>query len=405
MSLLEKYYRINQAAGISIHVHADGSLSVSLCAVTVANKQLEITKKVPEETSLDELKKHLPSKSFVALNLSGRGILNKKIEKTNEVNAGNFNLLLPNANPDDFYVQNFISGDKSFVSVIRRADAEKWISAITELGFVPLTLSLGPFPVQHIVSQLNIYEGEMVFNGNIILRDEQANWTDIRYDEAAKSPFALKVDIEGINEKLIIPYAAAFQLVLASKLDSIIAEVPALQTAFSQKLADNKLKAQGLIVLTVLFLLLLFNFALFSWLGSSNSALATQASLTAQSTTDIQSLTQQIKQKDSLVQVLGWEGGINKAALIDQAAALLPPELTWKEVAMNPIDLVTTRIQKSLAFYNRQIRISGNSEKIIPVNEWIARVKTKAWIKNIQLDSYTYNSELNTGQFTITITY
>lgn len=403
--MLEKYYRINQAAGVSIHIRNDGTLAVSACLVTVQDNQLEIAKKAPDLKTIDELKTQLPAKSCIALNLSGKGVLHKKIEKVDEVNQSNFNLVLPNGNTEDFYIQHFISGEHSFVSIIRRADADKWISGLEGIGFVPLMLSLGPFPVQNIISQLNVYDQEVIFNGNIIQRDEQSNWISYRYEEPALSPFALKVELESIHEKLVIPYAAAFQLVLASKLDAIHANVPALETTLSQKLADNKLKVQGFMVLGVLFILLLINFVLFSWLGSSNAELSAQASRTAQSTTDIQGISDTIKQKEGLLHILGWEEGINKSALIDQVAAMLPPELSWKEVAIDPIDLNTTRAQKSLAFYNREIRIVGNSEKIIPVNEWIARVKTKNWVKNIQLDSYAYNSELNTGQFTITITY
>jgi len=403
--MLEKYYRINQAAGVSVHVSNDGTLAVAACLITVQDNKLDIAKKIPGLSTLGELKTQLPPKIYIALNLSGKGILHKRIDKVNEVNQNNFNLILPNGNPADFYIQHFISGDHSFVSVIRRVDADKWISEIETLGFIPLMLCLGPFPVQNIVSQLNVYDQEIIFNGNIIHRDEQSNWASYRYEDSALSPFALKVELEIIHETLVVPYAAAFQLILASQLDPIHAEVPALETVFNQKLADNKLKVQGFMVLAVLFTLLLINFVLFSWLGSSNAELSAQASKTAQSTTDIQGISDTIKQKEGLLHILGWEEGISKSALVDQVAAMLPPELSWKEVAIDPVDLNTTRAQKSLTFYNRVIRIVGNSEKIIPVNEWIARVKTKKWVKNIQLDSYAYNSELNTGQFTITINY
>jgi len=403
--MLEKYYRINQAAGISIHVNNDGSLLISVCSVLVENNQLEITKKITEVRTFDELKNILPLKTFVAINLSGKGILHKRIEKTDELSAGNFNLILPNANPDEFYIQNFISGEHSFVSVIRKADGDKWTDSISSLGLVPLMLSLGPFPVQNIVSQLNVYGNEIIFNGHIILRDDHTYWMDYRYEETVESPFALKVDLEGINEKTVIPYASAFQLVLASKLDVIKADVAPLETSFTQKIAGKKLKVQGFIVLTIFFMLLLINYALLSWLNASNTQLATRVNTTAQSTSDIDELNKEIKQKDSIVRVLGWEGGINKSGLIDQVALMLPSELTWREVAFDPVDIASSRAQKSTAFYKRQMRITGSSEKIIPVNEWIARVKTKRWVKNIQLESYTYNSELNTGQFTITISY
>jgi hypothetical protein len=403
--MLEQYYRINKAAGISITTDSAGDISVNACSIQIQNNQLNFESKITDIVKIEDLVKHFAAKSFIALNLSGKGILQKQTERIEEIDQHNFGKILPNANPDDFYVQNFISGDQSFVSVIRKSDADKWISRLQELGFVPLALSLGPFPAQNIIPQLNIYGNEIIFNGNIIQRDENGNWTSCRYDETALSQFPVKIELEAISEKLIVPYAAAFQMVLASGLDAIEAHVPALETAFQQRLTDNKLKVKGVMVLAVFFVLLLVNFILFSWLGSSNSQLANQVSITAQSTTDLQSVNDQVKQKEGLLKNLGWEGGINKSVLVDQIASLLPPELSWREVAVDPVDLSSSRTQRSLIFFNREIRITGNSQKIIPVNEWIARVKTKAWVKNIQLDSYTYNNELNTGQFTIIIDY
>ena len=105
------------------------------------------------------------------------------------------------------------------------------------------------------------------------------------------------------------------------------------------------------------------------------------------------------------MQNLGWDGGINKSILIDQLASLLPADVSWREVTINPIDATTSRMQKTLQFMDRKIRVIGNAQRIVPVNEWIARAKTQKWVKNIQLDSYTYNSELNTGQFTVLIDY
>lgn len=96
---------------------------------------------------------------------------------------------------------------------------------------------------------------------------------------------------------------------------------------------------------------------------------------------------------------------MNKSAMLDQLASLLPDGITWTEAAIDPVDQAATRVQKSVAFFSRRIRITGNSEKIIPVNEWMARIKTKSWVKNVQLDSYALNSELNTGQFVVLIDY
>jgi Tfp pilus assembly protein PilN len=403
--MLEQYYRINQVVGVSINLRQDGAVNINACSVTAHAQQLDIDKKAIDLYAVDELKKHFPPKSLVALNLSGKGVLYKQIERTAEIDQNNFSKILPNANIEDFYVQNFISGELSFVSVIRKAEADRWINQLKDQHYGPLALSLGPFPVQHIIPQLNVYGNEIIFNGNIIRRDEHSQWTSYRYDEPSQTPFALKIESEGINEKLVVPYAAAFQMVLASKLEVIEAYVPSLQTAFQKKLTDHKIKVQGFLILAVLFMLLLGNFVWFSWLNSANIRLSQQVSQFAQSTSSIQDIDDQVKKKEGLLQSLGWDGGINKSALVDQLASLMPEEITWKEVAISPVDLNSSRVQKSIIFFSRRIRVTGTSEKIIPVNEWMARLKTRAWVKSVQLESYTYNNELNTGQFIILLDY
>jgi Tfp pilus assembly protein PilN len=405
MNMLQQYYRINEATGISITIGKDGDYIVNVCAVSIQNNQLSFDKKLTGIAALNELKKSLAAKSYVSLNLFGKGILQKQIEKAEEINQHNFSQILPNANIEDFYVQNFISGNKSFVSVIRKVEADKWISQLKELGFIPLMLGLGPFPVQNVITQLNVYGNDIIFDGHIIHRNEQSEWISVKYHENTASEFPLKIESENISEKLLVAYASAFQLVLSAKIDGIQAEVPGLNEELKKVLEEKKLKVYGFLTLSIFFILLLVNFFLFSGLNSSNAKLTEQVSRTSQNSNDVQHVNVQVQQKDSLLKILGWEGNINKASLIDQVASMLPQEITWREAAVDPVDVSSSRIQKTIVFYTRKIRITGNSEKIIPVNEWIARIKTKAWVKNVQLDSYTFNSEQNTGQFTIIIDY
>ncbi len=403
--MLEQYYRINQVAGIYIHQSNTGAVSINACGLIAKGNQLDIAKKVLDITNIEDLKKHFSAKNPIALNLSGKGILYKQIEKVEIIDQSNFNQILPNANIDDFYVQNFVSGENSFVSIIRKTEADRWINQLTALGFTPMQLSLGVFPAQQIFSLLNVYGNEIKFNGHIIKRNEQQDWLNYHYNETELSPFALKIESEGIHEKLVLPYAAAFQLILANGLDVIDANVPSLAQIFISKQSELEFKVKGAIILGVFFVLLLINFVVFSVLNSSNIKLTAQVSRFTQSTSTSQEITQQIKQKEALLQSLGWDGGINKSSLIDQIAALMPEEVSLKEVTVNPIDLNTSRTQKILVFFNRKMNIIGSSDKIIPVNEWIARMKIKPWVKNIQLESYMFNSELNTGQFIITLNY
>lgn len=403
--MLQDYYRFNEVTGISILLDAEGISEMNVCSISVAQNKLNFEKKIIGLKNHEALKQNIPAKTIVALNLTGKGILIKQIEKTEEINQNNFNKILPNATISDFYVQNFISGEQSFVSVIRKSEADRWINQITESGYVPFMLSLGPFPVQNIIPQLNIYGNAIVFGGHSITRNDTSAWESYHFDENASAPFPIKAESEVIPEKLLIPYAVAFQLILHDKVNLINADVPELADSFIKQVNYKKFKVQGFIILSVFFMLLLINFILFSSLNTSNGKLTEQVSRTAQSTEDVEKVNEQVQQKEGLLKTLGYEGAINKSVLIDQIASLLPEEITWKEVAIDPIDLNTSRNQKSVAFYSRKIRVTGISDKIIPVNEWIARIKTRPWVKNVQWESYAINSELETGQFVIVIDY
>jgi len=273
------------------------------------------------------------------------------------------------------------------------------------LGFKPLKLSLGPFPIENIVSHLNIYEQDFNIDGHQIKLNEKAEWLSYQYKASSPSQLPLKIASEKIDQRLILPYAAVFQLVLSNTLDPVCAEVGTLQTTLKITISNNRIRVQGFIVLIVFFILLLGNYITLSSLTSSNSSLNEQASLSTQNTNTLQALNEQVKKKEAELKALGWDGGINKSSLIDQISALLPQEINLAEIAVNPVDHASSRTQKSFVFANRKIQVIGNSQQIISVNEWIARIKTKKWVKNIQMDSYTFDSELNTGRFLVTIDY
>ena len=188
------------------------------------NTKLSFTQKVTEISKIDDLKKHFKAKSFLAVNLCGKGVFQKQIELTENITQNNFNLILPNAKTEDFYIQNFISGSCSFVSVIRKTEADKWLHRLEELGYQPLMLSLGAYPVFNIISQLNIYDQDFVFYGHSVFRNEQNEWTSYQYNSSTLAPFPYKIESEKIDERLLIPYAAVFQLALSDKLNNIIAD-------------------------------------------------------------------------------------------------------------------------------------------------------------------------------------
>lgn len=403
--MLNQYLHINTAAGVAITLHGDGSLAVNACQVTARHDQLDIVQKVTGIASIAELSKHLPQQSLISLNITGKGILYKQVEKITKLTQHNFSRLLPNADLQDFYVQNLVSGERSFISIIRKAEADNIIRQLQQAGFIPVLLSIGPFPVIHVLPQLNVYDPEIIFDGHVLTLDEQSHLISYKNDPSAKAPFPLKIESEKIDEQLVLAYASAFQLVLSQRLDPVQAQVETLEQAYTAVLSKKKLQAYGALVLVITFIILLVNFILFSWLNDDNTRMSYQVSRSVKSTEDVKGVQDAIKTKEQELQVLGWDGGINKAYLLDQMAACLPSEITWKQVDVSPLDINQSRVQKLLVFKDRQITLTGLSARILPVNEWMARIKAQKWVKDVQLENYTFDTEKNSGQFTLNISY
>ncbi|WP_295719975.1 hypothetical protein [Mucilaginibacter sp.] len=341
----------------------------------------------------------------VCLNLQGKGILYKQLGAHDQFNATNFNKILPGAVFTDFYIQLFNSGNKTFLATIRKTEADRWISLLVEQGFKVLMLNLGPFPVQPVLGQMNFYGKEFVFDGNMIMVDESGNWLDFEYDPSFSARYVLKVGLETLDQKIILPYASAFQLILNGKVKQVEVAVAEQDNVLRTALKDRRIKVMLVLVLLCVFFMLLINFMVFSWLYSTNEKLGGQIAVSSQNVSDLQGLQDKIKRQELLLHDLGWDKGIDKAMLLDQLASLLPIGLTWAEVDVNPIDLKNSKRSQILNFNDHKIRVSGFSEQVIPVNEWMARIKTKKWVKSVELENYSYNSELNTGQFIVLISY
>ncbi|MEO7215171.1 hypothetical protein [Mucilaginibacter sp.] len=403
--MLEQYYHIEKCTGISIFLQPDGGVDAALCSVTKNRNQLNIDQTKTGLTNIKELSKYIKQKEFVSLNIYGKGILIKRIEKVQEVEKNAFHTILPNAESKDFYIQNFISGEYSYVSAIRKTEADHLINQFNGQGFKVLAVSLGPFAVQNIIDQLNFYGEEFLFAGHKVSRNESGDWLTYSFNEINKSPYPIKLDVDVIDERAVLPYAQAFQLILADKLSPISAFVESLTEAYANTIRHRKFKAATYVILAVFFVALLANYILLSGLNSQNIQLVNQLALTSKSTEDIDSLSKKIAGKEALLKTLGWDGGINKSMLIDQLAAQSPAEIIWTEVSINPVDIQKTRLEKTLTFKNKRIHIIGNSQRIIPVNEWIARIKALQWVKNVQLERFVFSTEENTGQFDIEIDY
>ncbi|WP_026898445.1 hypothetical protein [Daejeonella oryzae] len=403
--MLKQYLRLNTVIGISIKINSDNSTTIQACKIHTSKNQLDFEKKALDLNTLEEFNNEFISKDYLSVNLTGKGILHKRIDRIDEINSSNFESILPNAVFNDFYIQNFISGKHSFVSVIRKTEAEKWLSSIKNMGFIPVMLSLGPFPVNSILPQINTYDNSIIFDGHVIGLNIQNEWETYTYDEYKKSPFPVKLENEPIDEKLLISYSAAFQAVFAGFSESIEAHVMYLEDQLRSITANKRTKFLAVGMLIFFFIILLVNFLIFWSLNSSNQAISSKLGQISNGNLDTKTIQKSVETKENDLKLLGWDDDLDKAYFIDQLAMNLPEQISWNSLEINPVDLLQSRNSGSIKLLDRTIILSGFSDKIVPVNNWIADISEYEWVKNVQLQSYIIDQEINKGKFILMIKY
>ncbi|MFD2162283.1 PilN domain-containing protein [Paradesertivirga mongoliensis] len=396
---------LNSAAGLELHLLQNGSISGRLCTISIQKNSLSIDAKSEFTGSLEEILKKVPKDKQVSISLSGKGILTKKSEKEEDITEDKLLRLYPNIDPTQFYIQNFISGEFSFVSIVRKEVLDEIIRACKKEGISPLLINLGAFASSHILKQLNSYGNELKFDGHVISLSETGEWQDYKYSASSRAEFPVKIGIEPIGEQYLLAYAAAFQLVLYYKLDAVEMPVDAIQHNLSDFEQKQKFNFRLGTILAVFFVLLLINFLLFSYCDSKNNVLLAEVSQSTASVETLQQTEKSIEENEKLLKGIGWYKGISHAWLADQLGQSLPPGIRLKEISINPLNPIESNRQRKEIHKIGTIELVGETSNLDAVNELIYRLKSKSWLKRVNLDNFSPSPENDQQNFAITLNF
>lgn len=402
---LERLLWLKSCTGIEVNILADNTISGRLCEISLQKDALSIDKKVQVEGEIANLTGKIPPEKPVSLSITGKGILTKKISREEELSDEKLSRLFPNIKPEQFYIQNFISGEFSYVSIIRKEVLDEMLQRLRKADISILLVNLGPFGASHILRQLNSYGKEVHFDGHVISLSGKDDWDNYKYSPSARSDFPLKIDIEPIAEQFVLAYAAAFQLGLYHQLNALRLPVDAINNNLTDFEEKQKFNFRLVATLAVFFILLFSNFLLFSYYSSENNVLQTQESKSAASVETLVNTEDDIAKKEKLLKDLGWYKGISHAWLADQLAQSLPTGISLKEISINPLNSVESNRQRKEIYKIGTIEITGETIDMDPVNEWIYALKNKNWPHRVNLDSFSPSAENDKQYFAVTINY
>lgn len=405
MSLTSSITSNTNCTGLELRMQADGSYLGKVCAVSVRKNLLNIDQKVEVAGTLDTILKKIPRDRPLAVTLTGKGILTRKIAGGTGDEERLLNEAFPNIKTDQFYVQDFEGEEGVFVTVVRKDVADTVLAAFDREGLAVLTITAGPFVLSHILPQLNTYDNEICIDGHLIHYTKDWKWENYRFESGREAEFPFKIGIEPLAEGFLTSYATAFQFALRDRLQPVILRVPAVEETLGEFDQKQRFNLRLSVVLGSLFILLLVNFLLYSYYNSENERLLSKVSQTSASMDGIQQLEKQITVNERLLKELGWNKGIRMAWLADQIGQTIPSSLRLLELGINPLDQTESSRQRKDIYSPGTIRIKGEASDPAAVNNWIYALKELKWVKQVNLDSFSPSQNSDKQEFMITINY
>ena len=333
--------------GVEIRLGKDGVGLINACSMKLSGDLLSVVSKKENLKNLTHFSKHFKP-GFIAVCLSGRGVLTKEVKSGSLSDKQVVQQVMPNANVDDFYFQLYSREGQTVVSLVRRSTADGVLMELANLGFQIVSLNLGDMD-----------------------------------DEAA--------------------YKAAFQVLLNEEIN----EVKELRFANNRRQMFAKTKVQRIAVVFagMLFTLLIINFLLSGYFTRRAEELAFTSNASGVEIRKFQEMEARVVQKGRLITTAGWAGGYSLAWLTDRLMLSKPAAITLLHLTINPLIIEKTPgVATEEKYEVRKIVVSGLCDQASTLNNWLYEIRSKGFVAECSINHYELNKESGKGRFTIHIT-
>ena len=388
-------------AGVELILLSEG-FEIRVCILEKKKGIISILKSKSKIESLEELKAFLEEGIPIALTISGKGILSKKLENTHE-NDINKHLLhaIPNAKPADFYLQLFQDSKLKYLSLVRKPVADDVLTLFHKENLHVISLSLGGL----LLHSLQVLQGESFVIQSVEHRIEVKDGSVVQYSYGQtpeQSASKIKLGDDEISVDLVLAYTSAFQQVLPDPVQAQHAQVSSDREEFLEK---QMFTTFGWFVLSFFLAVLLINYIVFTWLSQETEKFTMASGLQKSQVVQLKNLQKEVGEKNIFLKSAGWMNTSKASFYADRIAATIPPSVLVTSLEVNPIDEKASRDQRKQIFTDELIVITGNCKRPIELNGWIKRLKDFSWVQKVNVENYNYDSEEKAGTFKVEITF
>jgi hypothetical protein len=144
------------------------------------------------------------------------------------------------------------------------------------------------------------------------------------------------------------------------------------------------------------------NFLFYTYYFDKSNKLGSELSVYQGKYDKINELLQEYEKKKDLIEQSGFADQTSFSLFADKIAGTVPGQVILSEFVFDP-PRKDDEEDSLLTFTKKQVVIKGNCSKSLIVNEWINVLKAQNFIKDVNLEKFAFNSDIQGSNFEIRI--
>ena len=296
---------------------------------------------------------------------------------------------------DFFYQATEPNNNEFYVSLARNEVVDKYIDMFTCNNCLVASVNLAPL-VNDILGQIS------KDYTHISLPNAQLNFKNgfiVDYSKASNSEETYVFSEEKVSSEVLSLFSAGLHFFTNYGIGGN-PQTKLLQ--FREELGYYLLKKWvGLFSLFTIFALLLINFLLFNNYSQKYSQTAAQVEQYANLINFKDSLASNINKKKQCIADLGLTKASRYSYYTDRLIIIKPDEIRLLKLEIDPA--IVNESDGTISFTKNSIKITGNTNGSIKINQWINEIKKLDWVKAVNLQNYKKDSAEELASFNIEI--
>lgn len=386
--------RINKVFSVHTHMSASNKQVYAYCLVSKNKDSFEVKQQSTGIVNPEEMHKEIPSGVPVVLNITGKGILIRQIQVQKGKNTEAELVIqehFPGINPAEFSYQIYADeGDNMWITLVRKRILHELLQQFSQKLHAPVYVSAGPFDLLQVPGYV---ANEAVFSGThyaLSFRNKVLELVNtMQADEVSEEKYG------GIDKTLEHAYATALNWLLTKGANGLNDETVSVNRSNLKFI--NYAKAASWIFLIGWLTVLLGNFIQFNNLSASYQDNTYKFNANAYSLRRMDSLQQQFHEQKQFLKNHNLYAQTHFGFWADRLGASTGNQIVLTELAFFPL----RERNDSVMFDNDFVRIKGTANTIFSLNDWINKLKSEKWIREITLENYDRSQSNEPGTFDV----